>query len=171
MVDHVPLGPFGPVDPVELGEPAPPRPQLRTLTLLVGRMTTIKLTYWAALTVWELAAPRGLSIAFVVLASVVAVFWATRSARSIDQRAGGIARSVATVTTAFATASVIAAPASLPLLLIERVRSVEGCAGGVTCQGDALWLWVASFLIGFIVIPAAFALALPPEADPPLRKQ
>ena len=169
MVDHVPLGPVDPVDPVDVGAPDAPRPQLQTLTLLVGRMTTIKLAYWVALTVWELAGPRGLSIAFALLASVVAGFWATRSARSSDRRSGGIARSIATVTTAFATASVIAAPASLPLLLIERVRSVEGCAGGVTCHGDALWFWVATFLVGFIAIPAVFALALRPEVPHRLR--
>ncbi|GAC1457552.1 MAG: hypothetical protein NVSMB8_05310 [Candidatus Limnocylindrales bacterium] len=154
MVDHVPLDPAG---------PTPPRPQLRTLTLLVGRMTTIKLTYWAALTAWEIAAPRGLAIAFAVLASAAAVLWAIRSARNIDIRSGGIARSIATVSTTFATASVVAAPASIPLLLVERVRSAEGCAAQITCHGEAIWFWVATFLIGFIVIPAAFAIALKSE--------
>lgn len=154
MVDHVPLDP----DP-----PPAPRPQLRTLTLLVGRMTTIKLAYWAILTIWELAAPRGTAIGFAVLASIVAVLWAIRAARSIDQRAGGIARSIATVTTTFATASVVAAPASIPLLLVERVRSAEGCAGQITCHGEAIWFWVATFLVGFLVIPAAFAFALRPD--------
>lgn len=154
MVDHVPLGP---------ADPPSPRPHLRTLTLLVGRVTTIKLAYWAALTVWELFAPRGLAIAFAALATLAAVGWAIRAARGIDRRSGGIARSTATVATAFATASVVAAPASLPLLLIERVRSVEGCAAQLTCHGEAIWLWVATFLIGFIVIPAVFALALRPE--------
>ena len=156
MVDHVPLDPR---------QPAAPRPQLRTLTLLVGRMTTIKLAYWAVLTIWELAAPRGLATGFAVLASIGAILWAIRAARSIDRRAGGIARSIATVTTTFATASVVAAPASIPLLLVERVRSAEGCVGQLTCHGEAIWFWVATFLVGFLVIPAAFALALRGE-DP-----
>jgi hypothetical protein len=123
-------------------------------------MTTIKLTYWAALTVWELSGPRGWSIHFAALASLVAIGWAASSARRIDARAGGIGRSIPTVATAFVTASVVAAPASLPLLLIERQRSIEGCAGQLTCNPTALFLWVASFAIGFLVIPAAFALAL-----------
>jgi hypothetical protein len=123
-------------------------------------MTTIKLTYWAALTVWELWGPRGWSILFAALASLVAIGWAASSARRIDARAGGIGRSIPTVATAFVTASVVAAPASLPLLLIERQRSIEGCAGQLTCNPTALFLWVASFAIGFLVIPAAFALAL-----------
>ncbi|HEY8647748.1 MAG TPA: hypothetical protein VIM50_00085 [Candidatus Limnocylindria bacterium] len=126
-------------------------------------MTTIKLAYWAALTAWEIAAPRGLGTAFAAVASAAAVFWAIRSARSIDPRSGGIARSIATVATAFATASVVAAPASIPLLLVERVRSAEGCAAQITCHSEAIWLWVATFLVGFIVIPAAFALALRSE--------
>ena len=58
------------------------------------------------------------------------------------------------------TASVVAAPASLPLLLIERQRSIEGCAQQLTCNATALVLWVAVFAIGFLVIPAVFALAL-----------
>jgi hypothetical protein len=123
-------------------------------------MTTIKLTYWAALTVWELWGPRGWSILFAALASLVAIGWAASSARRIDARAGGIGRSIPTVATAFVTASVVAAPASLPLLLIERQRSIDGCAGQLTCNPTALFLWVASFAIGFLVIPAAFALAL-----------
>jgi len=159
------VDPVDPTDPTDPGEPPSPRPHLRTLTLLVGRVTTIKLAYWAALTVWELVAPRGLAVAFAAVASIVAVGWAIRAARGIDRRFGGIARSTATVATAFATASVVAAPASLPLLLIERVRSVEGCAAQLTCHGEAIWLWVAAFLIGFVVIPAAFALALRPDAE------
>lgn len=154
MVDHVPLDPR---------DPPAPRPQLRTLTLLVGRMTTIKLTYWAALTAWEIAAPRDLGIAFAIVASAGAILWSIRSARSIDLRSGRIARGVATVSTTFATASVVAAPASIPLLLVERVRSAEGCAAQITCHGEAIWFWVATFLIGFLVIPAAFAIALKPE--------
>ena len=123
-------------------------------------MTTIKLAYWAALTAWELWAPRGWSVAFAALASIAAMLWAAWSARRIDARAGSIARSIPTIATAFVTASVVAAPASLPLLLIERQRSIEGCAGQLTCNGGALLLWVATFAIGFLLIPAVFAAAL-----------
>jgi hypothetical protein len=123
-------------------------------------MTTIKLAYWAALTAWELWGPRGWSIPFAAGASVAAMAWAAWSARRVDARAGGIARSIPTVATAFVTASVVAAPASLPLLLIERQRSIEGCPGQLTCNPAALFLWVAVFAIGFLVIPAVFGLAL-----------
>jgi hypothetical protein len=124
-------------------------------------MTTIKLAYWAALTLWEVWGPRGWSIPFAAVASGVAMGWAAWSARRIDARAGSIARSIPTVATAFVTASVVAAPASLPLLLVERQRSIEGCVpAGTTCNGQALLLWVAVFAIGFLVIPAVFALAL-----------
>ena len=123
-------------------------------------MTTIKLAYWAALTVWELWGPRGWSIAFAAAASGVAMAWAAWSARQVDARAGAIGRSIPTIATAFVTASVVAAPASLPLLLIERQRSIEGCAQQLTCNPTALVLWVAVFAIGFLVIPAVFALAL-----------
>ncbi|MDP9321715.1 MAG: hypothetical protein M3P16_11530 [Chloroflexota bacterium] len=148
------------VDELPVDDPARPRPHFRTLNLLVGRMTTIKLAYWLALTVWELWGPRGWSIPFAVAASALAMGWAAWSARQIDRRAGGIARSIPTVATAFVTASVVAAPASLPLLLIERQRSIEGCAQQLTCNPTALFLWVAVFAIGFLVIPAVFALAL-----------
>jgi hypothetical protein len=123
-------------------------------------MTTIKLAYWAALTAWELWGPRGWSIPFAAGASVAAMAWAAWSARRVDARAGGIARSIPTVATAFVTASVVAAPASLPLLLIERQRSIEGCPGQLTCNPAALFLWVAVFAIGFLVIPAVFGFAL-----------
>ncbi|HTH69651.1 MAG TPA: hypothetical protein VL493_00090 [Candidatus Saccharimonadales bacterium] len=124
-------------------------------------MTTIKLAYWAALTAWEVWGPRGWSISFAALTSIVAMTWAAWSARRVDARAGSIARSIPTVATAFVTASVVAAPASLPLLLVERQRSIEGCLPpGFTCNGQALGLWVAVFAIGFLVIPAVFALAL-----------
>jgi hypothetical protein len=124
-------------------------------------MTTIKLAYWAALTVWEIWGPRGWSVGFAALTSVVAMTWAAWSARRVDARLGSIARSIPTVATAFVTASVVAAPASLPLLLVERQRSIEGCLpAGQTCNGSALVLWVAAFAIGFLVIPAVFALAL-----------
>jgi len=124
-------------------------------------MTTIKLAYWAALTVWELWGPRGWSIAVAAITSVLAMLWAAWSARRVDARAGSIARSFPTVATAFVTASVVAAPASLPLLLIERLRSIDGCVPAQsTCNPTALFLWVAVFAIGFILIPAVFALAL-----------
>lgn len=124
-------------------------------------MTTIKLAYWAALTIWEIWGPRGWSLTFAVVASLAAMAWAAWSARRIDRRAGGIARSIPTVATAFVTASVVAAPASLPLLLVERQRSIEGCLpAGNTCHGEALLLWVATFAIGFILIPTVFAVAL-----------
>ena len=124
-------------------------------------MTTIKLAYWATLTAWEVWGPRGWSVAFAAAASAGAMTWAAWSARRIDARAGSIARSIPTVATAFVTASVVAAPASLPLLLVERQRSIEGCVpAGTTCNGPALLLWVAVFAIGFLVIPAVFAVAL-----------
>ncbi len=149
------------VDQLPLDDPARPRPHLRTLNLLVGRMTTIKLAYWAALTAWELGGPRGWSIPFASAASALAMAWAAWSARRTDAQAGSIARSFPTVATAFVTASVVAAPASLPLLLIERQRSIEGCVPAqTTCNPTALLLWVAVFAIGFVLIPAAFALAL-----------
>ena len=47
MVDHLPLDPA----------PAAPLPRRATLNLLVGRVTTIKLAYWAALTICEIALP------------------------------------------------------------------------------------------------------------------
>ena len=118
MVDHLPLRPA----------PEAPLPRRATLTLLVGRVTTIKLAYWAALTVFELALPLdprprderfGLSIAFAVLATFVALLWARRSARAIDPRAGPLSRSIPTIATTFAAATVVASPASLPLLLVE----------------------------------------------------
>ena len=149
------------VDQLPLDGPPRPRPNLRTLNLLVGRITTIKLAYWAALTAWELWGPRGWSIQVAAAMSGLAMIWAAWSARRIDARSGSIARSFPTVATAFVTASVVAAPASLPLLLIERQRSIEGCLPAqTTCNPTALFLWIAVFAIGFIAIPAAFALAL-----------
>lgn len=123
-------------------------------------MTTIKLAYWAGLTVWEIWGPRGWSVPFAAGASLVAMAWASWSARRVDPRAGSLSRSVPMVATTFVTASVVAAPASLPLLLIERQRSIEGCTAQLTCNPTALFLWIAVFAIGFIVIPAAFAIAL-----------
>ncbi|HEV8229116.1 MAG TPA: hypothetical protein VGQ86_04080 [Candidatus Limnocylindria bacterium] len=132
-------------------------------------MTTIKLAYWAALTAFELALPlvaRPLaervpwSIAFAALATLVALAWARRSARAIDPRAGALPRSIPTIATTFAAATVVASPASLPLLLVERQRSIEDCIRLVTCHPEALWLWVATLAIGFFVIPLVFSASL-----------
>lgn len=159
MVDHLPVG----------TEAQRPPPRQATLALLVGRITTIKLAYWAALTLFELAlvldrrAPEerfSTSIAFAVVATLLALFWARRSARAIDRRVGGISRSIPTIATTFAAATVVASPASLPLLLVERQRSIEGCLGSVTCHPESLWLWVATLAIGFLLIPAMFASSL-----------
>jgi hypothetical protein len=159
VVDHLPVG----------TEAQRPLPRRATLALLVGRITTIKLAYWTALTVFELALPLdprprderfGSSIAFAVLATFVALLWARRSARAIDPHAGALPRSIPTIATTFAAATVVASPASLPLLLIERQRSIEGCLNLVTCHPEALWLWVGTLAIGFLVIPAVFAASL-----------
>jgi len=139
------------------------------LALLVGRITTIKLAYWTALTVFELALQQvpmpqaqrfGSSVVFAGFATLAALLWARRSARAIDPRAGALSRSIPTIATTFAAATVVASPASLPLLLVERQRSIEGCAGLVTCHPEALWLWAATLLIGFVLIPAMFAASL-----------
>ena len=159
MVDHLPVG----------TDAQRPPPRQATLALLVGRITTIKLAYWTALTAFELALPLvgapqaqrfGSSVVFAGFATLSALFWARRSARAIDPRAGALSRSIPTIATTFAAATVVASPASLPLLLVERQRSIEGCAGLVTCHPEALWLWVATLLIGFVVIPAVFAASL-----------
>ena len=157
------------VDELSVGE-RPPLPRQKTLALLVGRITTIKLAYWAALTVIELALPRvldqgfterfPLSITLAAVISVLALAWARGQARVIDRRAGGIERGFATVATTFVAASVVASPASLPLLLIERARSLEGCAPGISCHLEALLLWVSLFAVGFVLIPAVFAISL-----------
>ena len=159
MVDHLPVG----------TEPQRPPPRQATLALLVGRITTIKLAYWASLAAFELALPLdprprderfASSIAFAVLATFVALLWARHSAAALDPRVGGIPKSIPTIATTFAAASVVASPASLPLLLVERQRSIEGCPGLVTCHPEALWLWVATLAIGFVLIPAVFAASL-----------
>jgi predicted Kef-type K+ transport protein len=161
VVDHVSLGE---------AEQQRPLPRQKTLALLVGRVTTIKLAYWAALTVIELVLPRFLdlpfterfpfSIALAAVTTVLALAWARWQARVIDRRAGGIERGFATIATTFVAASVVASPASLPLLLIERARSLEGCAPGVSCHLEAVLLWVALFAVGFVLIPAVFAISL-----------
>ena len=152
------------------GEQRRPLPRQKTLALLVGRVTTIKLGYWAALTLIELALPRvldrgfterfPLSIALAAVITVLALAWARWQARVIDRRAGGIERGIPTIATTFAAASVVASPGSLPLLLIERAESLEGCAPGVSCHLEAIFLWVALFAVGFVLIPAVFALSL-----------
>ena len=159
MVDHLPVG----------TEAQRPLPRHATLALLVGRVTTIKLAYWTALTAFELAVPLdpappperfAVSVVFAGFATLAALVWARRSARAIDPRAGGLSRSIPTIATTFAAATVVASPASLPLLLVERQRSIEGCLGLVTCRPEALWLWVATLIIGFVLIPAVFAASL-----------
>lgn len=157
------------VDQLPLAEPLP-LPRQKTLALLVGRVTTIKLGYWAALTLIELALPRifdrpfterfPFSIALAAVTSGVAIGWAVWQARVIDRRAGRLERGLATIATTFVAASVVASPASLPLLLIERARSLEDCATGVTCHIEAIVLWVALFAVGFVLIPAVFAASL-----------
>jgi hypothetical protein len=147
-----------------------PLPRQKTLALLVGRVTTIKLGYWAAATIIELVLPRILdrdfgerfpfSVALGTVTSVLAIAWAVWQARVVDRRAGGIERGIATIATTFAAASVVASPASLPLLLVERARSLEGCAPGITCHLEAIVLWVGLFAVGFVLIPAAFAASL-----------
>ena len=138
-------------------------------------MTTIKLTYWAALTAVELVLPLVLSapieqrllasFAVAALLSLGAIGWASVSARATDRRSGRLERSLATVATTFVAASVVASPASLPLLVIERQRSVEGCVGLAACHLGAIGLWVATLVVGMVVIPAVFAFSL--ARDPP----
>jgi len=150
-------------------DPRTPRPFRTTLTLLVGRVTTIKLAYWAAITVIEIALPLvdgrtfterfPLSVAIAVVASLLAILWARIAARAPDKRVGILERSIPTVATTFAATTVVASPASLPLLIVERERSLEACAIG-TCHGEALVLWIAVLAVGTVVIPASFAASL-----------
>lgn len=152
------------------GDQQRPLPRQKTLALLVGRITTIKLAYWAALSLIELALPRlldrgfterfPLSLALAAVTSGLALVWAAWQARVVDRRVGGIERGFATVATTFVAASVVASPASIPLLIIERARSLEGCAPGVSCHVEAILLWVALFAVGFVLIPAVFAVSL-----------
>jgi hypothetical protein len=158
-VDHLPLAPA----------PEAPLPRRATLTLLVGRVTTIKLAYWAALTVVEIALPFvfdrpfverfSASVAIAVGLSLGACFYARRAARAPDRRVGVLSRSVPTVATTFAATTVVASPASIPLLIVERERSLEACGIG-TCHSEALVLWVAVLVVGTLVIPAVFAASL-----------
>ncbi|MDE3102685.1 MAG: hypothetical protein KGJ98_10670 [Chloroflexota bacterium] len=153
-----------------------PRPRLPTLALLVGRVTTIKLAYWSALTVLEVGlglwpAPVDerfpVSVAAGVALTLAACVWAAVSARARDARAGTLERSIPTVATTFVAASVVASPASLPLLIIERQRSLEGCFP-VVCHWEAIWWWVAALVVGTILIPLVFAVRMHrPAATPP----
>jgi hypothetical protein len=148
---------------------AAPLPRRATLTLLVGRVTTIKLAYWAAITVVEIVLPfvdarpfaerLPFSIGFVVVASLASLVWARHAARLPDRRVGRLERSIPTIATTFAATTVVASPASLPLLIVERERSLEDCGVG-TCHGEALLLWIAVLFVGTIVIPASFAASL-----------
>jgi hypothetical protein len=159
VVDHLP------VDPA----PEAPLPRRATLTLLVGRVTTIKLAYWAAMTIIEIALPLvdgrsfaerfPLSVGSAVVTSVAAMFWARHAARAPDRRVGILTRSIPSVATTFAATTVVASPASLPLLIVERERSLEQCGFG-TCHVEALWLWIAVLIVGTLVIPAVFAASL-----------
>jgi hypothetical protein len=159
------------VDHLPLADPAPqaPLPTRATLTLLVGRVTTIKLAYWAALTAFEIALPLvdqrafadrfPLSIGIAVLTSIAALIWARQAARAPDRVVGVLRRTIPTVATTFAATTVVASPASLPLLIVERERSLEGCGFG-TCHTEAMLLWVAVLVIGTILIPGVFAASL-----------
>ena len=159
MVDHLPLGPA----------PEAPLPRRATLTLLVGRVTTIKLAYWAALTIVEILLPVILnrpfaerfpmSVGIAIVVSVGACVFARRAARTPDRRVGVLTRSIPMIATTFAATSAVASPASLPLLIVERERSLEACGFG-TCHPEALFLWVAVLVIGTLVIPTVFAMSL-----------
>lgn len=159
MVDHLPV----------TRDPEPPLPRRATLTVLVGRVTTIKLAYWFALTAIEATIPLvyarsypdrlPLSVAIAVVATAITLAWTRAAARAPDRIAGALTRSIPTVATTFAATTVVASPASLPLLILERERSLEGC-GGVTCHVEAIVLWVAILIVGTIVIPAVFAASL-----------
>ncbi len=161
-MDHVPL------------DPAPQLPTRASLTLLVGRITTIKLAYWLSVTLFEAALPLiderpfverlPLSITAALVASLVACAWARLSARARDRRVGTLVRSIPAIATTFAATTVVASPASLPLLILERERSLERCGVG-TCHGEALLLWVAVLMVGTVAIPAVFAASLRRHAD------
>ena len=159
MVDHLPLRPA----------PEAPLPRRATLTLLVGRVTTIKLAYWAALTIVEILLPVvfdrpfadrfALSVGIAAVLSLGACLFASRAARTPDRRVGILPRSIPTIATTFAVTTAVASPASLPLLIVERERSLEACGIG-TCHTEALLLWVAVLTVGTLFIPAIFAGSL-----------
>lgn len=159
MVDDLPLRPA----------PEAPLPRRATLNLLVGRVTTIKLAYWAALTILEVLLPLlvdrpfverfGWSVLIAAVLSVGACLFAVRAARAPDRRVGVLPRSIPTIATTFAVTTAVASPASLPLLIVERERSLEACGVG-TCHPEALLLWVAVLIVGTVFIPAIFAASL-----------
>jgi len=166
VVDHLPL------------TPEPPKPRLPTLTLLIGRITTIKLAYWGGLTLFEAGLPHlsarpiaerlPLSYAAVAVATLVATLWAVWAARASDLRVGRLVRSIPTVGVAFVAATVVASPASIPLLLIELQRSLEGCAPQTSCHAETIGMWVTVVALGTLLIPAVFAAAMRgEEAGPP----
>jgi hypothetical protein len=158
-VDHLPLGPA----------PEAPLPRRATLTLLVSRVTTIKLAYWAALAIVEILLPiivdRPFAQRFPVSVGIAVVFslgvcvFARRAARTPDRRVGVLTRSIPMIATTFAVTTAVASPASLPLLIVERERSLEACGFG-TCHPEALFLWVAVLIVGTLIIPAVFAVSL-----------
>jgi hypothetical protein len=164
VVDHLPLGPA----------PEAPLPRRATLTLLVGRVTTIKLAYWAALTIVEILMPVifdrpfaqrfPVSVSLAVVLSLGACVFARRAARTPDRRVGVLTRSIPTIATTFAATTAVASPASLPLLIVERERSLEACGFG-TCHLEALVMWVAILIVGTVVIPAVFAMSLRRDAS------
>lgn len=148
--------------------PELPKPRLPALTLLVGRITTIKLAYWTALTIAEIVLGMRiltfedrlpLSLAVGAIATGVASGWAAVSARALDPRLGTLERSIPAVATTFIAASVVATPASLPLLFVEIQRAGEQCPRGI-CHWEAIWYWVAAIAIGTVVIPLVFALRM-----------
>ena len=159
MVDHLPLDPA----------PEAPLPRRATLTLLVGRVTTIKLAYWAALTAIEIVLPFAfqrpfaerfaVSVTLSILASLAVAVWASHAARAPDRRVGYLSRSIPTIATTFAATTVVASPASLPLLIVERERSLEACGVGA-CHLEALVLWIVILVVGTVVVPAVFAASL-----------
>lgn len=152
--------------------PPLPKPRLHTLTLLVGRITTIKLAYWALLAVAEIWLGTRIaifeerfqiSLAVIAVATLVACAWAAWSARRADRRLGILERSLPTVATTFIAASVVATPASLPLLFIQVQRAGEQCPRGI-CHWEAVWSWVATVIVGTFVIPLVFALRMRRES-------
>ena len=159
MVDQLPLAPA----------PEAPLPRRATLTLLVGRVTTIKLAYWAALTIVEIllavvdhrsfAERFPLSVGLAGISRSVRSLCARRAARTPDRRVGVLSRSIPAIATTFAATTAVASPASLPLLIVERQRSLEACGFG-TCHSEALLLWVAVLIVGTLFIPAVFAMSL-----------
>src|SRR5205823_2577079 len=115
------------------------------------------------LTPWTYAERFPVSIVVAIASSLLACLWAAHAARVVDIRAGALERSIPTVATTFIAASVVASPASLPLLIVERQRSIEGCVP-VVCHWEAIWYWVAAVAVGTLVIPLVFALRMRPAA-------